>query len=95
MNLYSEPLYVPYRWHHLICQRRNDVLEMFLDGHHVGKTHLLGLEDTITCNLRFGRLKESAPDKLVRQFGGRMAELAVYERALSPDEIRHHAEAKR
>ncbi len=95
VNLYSEPLYIPYQWHHLICQRRNDTLEMFIDGHQVGETRLLGLEDTTTCSLRFGRLKESAPDKHVRQFGGRMAELAVYERALSPNEIRHHAEAKR
>jgi len=95
VNLYSDPLYVPYRWHHLLCQRRNNKLEMYLNGKPVGETSLQGFEETIACDLRFGRLKELASEKVVRQFQGRLAELAVYDRALSAEEIRNHAEALR
>ncbi len=36
VNLYSAPLYIPYRWQHLVCQRRGSTLEMYLDGQFVG-----------------------------------------------------------
>lgn len=91
MNVYSTPLYTPYRWQHLVCQRRGSTLEMYLDGRLVGDTALLGTEKTTACALRFGRLFEAAGNKDARQFVGRMAEMAVYEHALSEQEIREHA----
>lgn len=91
MNVYSAPLYTPYRWQHLVCQRRGSSLEMYLDGRLVGDTALLGTEKTTACALRFGRLFEAAGNKDARQFVGRMAEMAVYEHALSEQEIREHA----
>lgn len=91
MNVYSTPLYTPYRWQHLVCQRRGSTLEMYLDGKLVGDTALLGTEKTTACALRFGRLFEAAGNKDARQFVGRMAEMAVYEHALSEQEIREHA----
>jgi hypothetical protein len=94
VNLYSAPLYAPYRWQHLVCQRRGSTLEMYLDGQHVGETSLQGMEQTIASTLRFGRLNEDPRSANARQFQGRLAELAVYERALSVEEIRNHALTK-
>lgn len=91
VNLYSAPLYVPYQWHHLVCQRRSKVLEMYLDGQQVGETPLQGAELTTACVIRFGRLFEAADTKEPRQFQGRMAEIAIYERALDAREIQEHA----
>lgn len=93
VNLHSSPLYVPYRWQHLVCQRRGGTLEMYLDGKSVGETLLQGMEQTIAGMLRFGRLYEDPQSLHARQFHGRIAEMAVYERALSIDEIRQHAQA--
>lgn len=94
VNLHSAPLYAPYRWQHLVCQRRGGTLEMYLDGKHVGETSLQGMEQTIASSLRFGRLNEDPQSLNARQFQGRLAELAIYERALSIEEIRHHAQNK-
>jgi hypothetical protein len=91
VNLYSAPLYIPYRWQHLVCQRCGSMLEMYLDGQSVGETSLQGMEQTIASTLRFGRLNEDALSGNARQFQGRLAELAVYERALAVEEIRGHA----
>ncbi len=91
MNVYSAPLYTPYRWQHLVCQRRGSTLEMYLDGKLAGDTELLGTEKTTACALRFGRLFEAAGNHDARQFVGRMAEMAVYEHVLTPAEIREHA----
>ena len=91
VNVYSTPLYTPYRWQHLVCQRRGSTLEMYLDGRRVGDTSLLGTEQTTACVLRFGRLFEAAGRRDARQFVGRMAEMAVYEHVLSAEEIRQHA----
>ena len=95
VNLYSAPLYVPYRWQHLVCQRRGGTLEMYLDGEAVGETDLQGMEQTIASTLRFGRLNEDANSPNARQFQGRLAEMAVYERALPSEVIREHAMAGR
>ncbi len=95
MNLYSSPLYTPGRWHHLVCQRSGNMLEMILDGERVGQTRLTGLEESTETVLRFGRLKETGSEKHVRQFYGRIAEIALYERLLSIDEIHRHSAARR
>lgn len=91
VNVYSAPVYTPYQWQHLVCQRRGDVLEMYLDGKRVGDTSLGGTEQTTACVLRFGRLFEAADHRDARQFVGRMAEMAVYDHVLSAEEIREHA----
>lgn len=91
VNVYSTPVYTPYQWQHLVCQRRGHVLEMYLDGNLVGDTSLKGNEATTACVLRFGRLFEAAGHRDSRQFIGRMAEIAVYDHVLSADEIREHA----
>ncbi|WP_395744923.1 LamG-like jellyroll fold domain-containing protein [Prosthecobacter sp.] len=91
MNVYSAPLYTPYRWQHLVCQRRGDKLEMYLDGRLVGDAALPGAEKTTACALSFGRLFKAAGHREGRQFVGRMAQMAVYEHVLSAQEIREHA----
>lgn len=94
VNLHGAPLYVPYRWQHLVCQRRGATLEMYLDGQSVGEASLEGMEQTIASTLRYGRLNEDALSSNARQFQGQLAELAIYERALSVEEIRVHSGLK-
>jgi hypothetical protein len=91
VNVYSTPVYTPYQWQHLVCQRRGDVLEMYLDGKLVGDTSLKGNEETTASVLRFGRLFTAAGNRDARQFVGHMDEIAVYDHVLSAEEIREHA----
>jgi hypothetical protein len=71
-----------------------------VDGEQVGtspaKLNAHDADDaaTMACQLFVGRLKQrSGPpfSNEIRAFEGRLDELAVYDRALSPDEIRRHA----
>ncbi len=91
VNLYSGSLYQPYRWNHLVCQRHGAQIEMYLNGTSAGVTPLVGSESTTTCTLRIGRLSENLLTPNARQFQGRLAEMAVYDRALSAEQIRAHA----
>lgn len=92
LNLYSAPQYVPFRWHHLVCQRRGRALEMYLDGKWYGSTPLDGLEASTNCLLRLGKLREDPQARIRRQFRGWLAEIAVYDRALEKLEIQQHAQ---
>lgn len=98
MNLFSRRQYLAGRWHHIVCQKSGDTLELYIDGELVGSSSFgdLGpepLQGTVPCQLLLGCLKLH-PSSLVphqtRYFFGRLDELALYERALGPDEIRQH-----
>lgn len=93
VNAFSRKTYVPDRWHHVVAQKTAENLELYVDGNLVAVVP--GLTDTATtlCRLLVGRLKEWPPPSLVeiRPFAGRVDELAVYERPLAVEEIRHHA----
>jgi hypothetical protein len=99
-DVFSRRTVVPSQWHHFVGQKSGDTLELYVDGEQVGtspaKPCLQGPNDPITtaCLLLVGRLKRfSRPPEMseVRPFEGRLDELAVYDRALTPDEIARHA----
>ncbi len=94
INAFSSDTYSPHRWHHLVVQRRRDMLEVFLDGRLTGTTTLA--PDTPTTAVRpiFGRRRERSIDYDPRQFEGRIAEIALYDRPLTPAEISAHAGAR-
>jgi hypothetical protein len=99
-DVFSRRTMVPSRWHHVVGQKSGDTLELYVDGECVGtspsKLNATGPDDAATtpCRLLVGRLKQrSMPPHTseIRALEGRLDELAVYERALTPDEIRKHA----
>jgi hypothetical protein len=100
IDVFSRRAVVPSLWHHVVGQKSGDTLELYVDGECVGtspaKQDAQGPEDALTtaCRLLVGRLKQrSLPPNVseVRAFEGRLDELAVYDRPLTPDEIRRHA----
>lgn len=96
MNLYSPPVALPYQWHHVVAQHEAGRLHLFLDGRGIGSTQADAAPAPVDCLLQFGAL-EHRPGRglsqLRRPFSGRMAEIAVYDRLLTADEIRWHAAA--
>jgi hypothetical protein len=87
-------MYVPYRWHHLVAQKVQDRLELYVDGELVGTSPAEPREGTTPCRLMVGRLKHGAQSRLdqIRPFVGRLDELAIYDHPLSHEEIRRHHE---
>lgn len=95
MNVFSSDIYSPYRWHHLVAQRRENQLELYLDGHLAGTTELPPGEPSTPVMPIFGRRRDRGYDYDPRQFEGRLAEIALYDRPLSPAEITAHASAQK
>jgi hypothetical protein len=94
VNVFSQRMYIPYRWHHLVAQKIEDRLELYLDGEAQGASRADQDEATTACRLLVGRLKTDAQPNIsqIRPFVGRLDELAVYDRPLSPEDIRRHYE---
>jgi hypothetical protein len=91
-NLYSQNLYVPYRWHHVVGQINGDRMELFIDGE---PTPPLSIDpDDVDAPAQFllGRLS-TVPrfdSTWARPLVGLMDEVALYDRPLGVEEIRRH-----
>jgi hypothetical protein len=99
-DVISRRTVVPPLWHHVVGQKSGETLELYVDGECVGtspaRLHAKGPEDAATtpCRLLVGRLKQRSLlpfTSEIRAFEGRLDELAVYDRPLTPEEIRRHA----
>lgn len=92
VNVFSREQYVPYRWHHLVTCRHPDRLELYLNGELVGSASADPGDATTPCRLMLGRLKHGPQVRLdqERPFVGRLDEVAVYDHALSAEEVRRH-----
>ncbi len=94
MNIYSPPTAFPYQWHHLFAQQNDGELQLFIDGKPIGTARSDAFPGAAQCRVQFGCLEflsGSNLSKLDRLFSGRLAEIALYDRLLTPEEIRQHA----
>jgi hypothetical protein len=89
-NICSERNYVPRRWHHVVAQKNGGRMELYFDG--AGQS--LPLEPDhpdASCNLVVGRRTTDPGEPTdIRFFVGRLDELAVYDRPLTPGEVVRH-----
>jgi hypothetical protein len=92
-NLFSTRHYVPYRWHHLVAQRSNGRLELYVDGVPTQPISPQSALKSEPCRLLLGRLKPMPrPSGRVhnRPFVGLIDELALYNRPLAFEEVQRH-----
>ena len=90
-NLFSQNIYIPNRWHHVVAQRSDKRMELYLDG--VRDRSITPEKDPpgILYHLVVGRSTAEASDgEEVHPFVGRIDELALYDHPLSPEEVLHH-----
>jgi Concanavalin A-like lectin/glucanases superfamily len=96
VNVFSRRNYLAGVWHHVVGQNNGGDAQLFIDGALVGMSGAAEDGSTTPCRLLVGRLKlEPADRNDARPFEGRLGELAVYDRPLTPEEIRRHAQARR
>jgi hypothetical protein len=94
MSLNSLPTAFPYQWHHVVAQQREGRLELYIDGKAIGAGQIGAVPDAVECAVLFGCLHfydGANLSSLERLFSGRMAEIAIYDRLLTPEEIQQHA----
>lgn len=91
VNVFSRDRYVPYQWQHIVAQRHPDRIELYLNGHLAARTGIPPDDDTPEGFLVLGRRNSGlGASSDPRAFVGRMDEVAVYDRPLTPGEIRSH-----
>lgn len=96
VNLFSEPVIGPFSWHHVVIQLKDLRMELHSDGMPVkiatgdAMPEMIDLFATFgfAYTLGEGGTGEPRPDRFLI---GRMAEIAVYDRVLSPAEIRERS----
>ncbi len=107
MNVLVPQPGLAYRWHHWVVQQDSGRLEVYQDGKRVGRAEA-GSDPGgagAPCWIQLGALREnlagtkrmkngSVLPVLERPFLGRMAEMAIYSRPLSEQEIRRHAQSR-
>jgi len=89
-NAYAGEAYIPGKWYHMVCVRNDNSFNLYLNG---------VLKQTISEKLNNDKAKylfflgKIDPMRSQRQFIGQIDEVALYERALSQDEILEHYKA--
>ncbi len=95
VNLISRPGTLPFVWHHVVAQRRDREMALYVDGRCLAFGVCDEFASETPCILLFGYSigynNDEANSKPWRQLHGRLAEIAVYDRVLTPEEIRQHA----
>ncbi len=91
-NTYSQDPYVPYRWHHIVGQVNSNRIELYLDGQRSSSLSITPDHADLPCQFVLGRLTVLPGSGLSidRPFVGRLDEVALYDHALTAEEIRDH-----
>jgi hypothetical protein len=100
-NVYSRRPYVPFRWHHLVAQRVDGRMELYVDGRLTRSSATEARQEPAPREVVLGRLStivEDGDDDATndwifrRAFVGRIDEVALYDHGLGAEEIgRHHS----
>ncbi|MBI1368841.1 MAG: hypothetical protein GC162_09340 [Planctomycetes bacterium] len=88
-NIYSARTYEPGKWHHVVAVKQGANMRFYLDG------ELTGIATDATNiyldpYVSFGKLTDIKTMPYRRYFIGRLDEVAIYNRALSDEQIREH-----
>ena len=87
-SCYSVDSYTLRRWQHVVAVKDGPAMKLYINGELVGEGRDTN-ELPTGLRLLIGRLYPNAPIS-VRPFIGQLDELAIYDRALSPEEIAKH-----
>ena len=89
-NAFAGESYIPGKWYHMVCVRNDNSFSLYLNGE-LKKTIAEKLNNDNKPYLFF--LGKIDPLRSMRQFIGKIDEVALYTRALSQDEILEHFNA--
>ncbi|PAY19174.1 domain protein jellyroll fold domain protein [Rhodopirellula sp. SM50] len=88
-NLFAEQEYRARVWQHVAAQKKGDRQMLWIDGQ-LSAEHSNSAPLTEQVQILVGQVY---PDSVYRRFVGQIDEVAIYERCLSPQELRTHIRA--
>lgn len=92
INLFSTRVFFPYRWHHIVAQRRGHRLELYIDGLLATAAEADLPQPNEPCRVLLGRLRyQPVPPEDIRCLAGHLDEVTIYPHALSPEIVSLHA----
>ncbi|QDU11167.1 LamG-like jellyroll fold domain-containing protein [Gimesia aquarii] len=86
-NLFSKERCTPGQWMQVVVVKKNDMLEMYIDGAITRRVFINVENEPSTYKLYLGQLRIV---NTLRQFVGAIDEFALYKRILGPEEIYNH-----
>lgn len=81
--------YVAGRWHHLVATLDSSGAKLYLNGVAVSQSTAATLSDSLVMDIMSAKIG-SAPGLIVSNYAGGLDEVAIYDRALSLEEIQSH-----
>lgn len=88
-QLFSNHLHAVREWQHVACVKSADRMQLFLNGRLIGEQQQ---QDNLAKGL-VALVGQISDGRIDRMYFGELDELAIYDRALSKDEIKTHYEA--
>jgi ferric-dicitrate binding protein FerR (iron transport regulator) len=97
-NAFSQQPYEPGKWHHIVAVRNAEQIALFHNGVLVDTAVTPANQDSDTYRLILGRYSRIVKGKhrwMPNPFAGRIDEVALYDRALTEDEVASHYQSVR
>lgn len=88
-NAFAKEAYIPGKWYHFVGVRNKDSFSLYING--MLKETIAEPANNDDLNYRF-YMGKIDPFRNERQFIGSIDEVAIYKKALSPEEIKEHFE---
>ncbi|WP_158545389.1 LamG domain-containing protein [Bremerella cremea] len=90
MNAFSPNSCVPGLWTHVVAVKTNNGTHLYVNNQHKVIFDELRFDDDSPYTVVVGQLDSARP---LRQFEGQIDEIAIYNKALTPEQIKRHYEA--
>lgn len=90
LNSFSSNACIPGLWTHIVGVKSHQGTKLFVNGDQIMISDELTFSDDMSYNVVVGQLDSVRP---MRQFEGQMDEIAIYDKALTPEQIRLHYQA--
>lgn len=90
-RVFSRKPYSPGTWHHVVAVRESGRVLLYVDGTLEASSEAAPRSEVLNLQVIIGRYSLLSGEFWGRPFSGRLDELAIYDRALSAEEVREHS----
>ncbi len=87
LNLFDHRTCTPMQWTHLVATKTPDSICLYVNGKQVRRIEAKVGSDDVTYQLVIGQMDGK---RIARQFEGALDEVALYDRAISKEEVQQH-----
>lgn len=89
LNSFSPNSCIPGLWTHVVAVKTDEGTHLYVNGQHKGIADDLSFDDDSSYTVVVGQIDSA---RAFRQFEGQIDEIAIYEKALTPEQVKRHYE---